>query len=313
MSDISISKPLVSVVIPLYNSEKWIKETLLSVYKQSYENIEIIVVNDGSTDGSIDLVQEIAKQNKTCLEIFSIENSGVSYARNLGIEKSRGALIALLDSDDVWDSEKLKLQISFLEKYPRSIAVLCDFFISKVNSRSGQLENTRVISKRGVSDIGKSWLSLEGNGALLSSTALIWKSSFIDKISFNSSLGTTADLSFYLQLAELGSIGHIYAPLVQYRQHGAQMHTNPKLLKKDFIHLMDNMANLPINLTKRKVLGNVYALSSLLNFSNRNFREALSDLKDGFLLRPTSLIRIPVSITYKRLIGFLTIMLLRKG
>jgi glycosyltransferase involved in cell wall biosynthesis len=309
----SISKPLVSVVIPLYNSEKWIKETLLSVYKQSYENIEIIIVNDGSTDRSIHLIQEIAPQNNTSLEIFSIKNSGVSYARNFGIQKSRGDLIALLDSDDVWDSEKLELQVSFLEEHPQSIAVLCDFYISKVNSRNGKLENKRVISKRGVNDIGRSWLSLEGNGALLSSTALIWKSSFIEKISFQQDLGTAADLCFYLKLAEIGAIGHISNPMVQYRQHSAQMHTNPDLLKKDFILLMDNIEHLPANLTKRKVLGNAHTLSSLVNFSNGDYRNAFQDLRIGFFLRPTSLIRIPISIIYKRLISFLTIRLIKKG
>jgi glycosyltransferase involved in cell wall biosynthesis len=295
------SLPLVSVVIPLYNSEKWIKQTLLSVYQQTYENIEIIVINDGSTDKSIDIVKEVSKeQTRECLELFSIENSGVSFARNLGVEKSRGDLVAFLDSDDLWVPDKLSIQYAYLESHPNFVGVTSDFYISKLDSSHDRLINTRIISKRGVRNITKSWLSLEGNGAALGSTALLWKMHFKGLISFNVNLHYAADLDFYYRLSGVGNIGHVSYPLVQYRQHDLQMHTNPELLKEDFLRLTSEIRCFPTGLSRAKVLGNVYLMSSLLNLSSGKYRKAFIDLKIGFCLRPTSIFRIPISIIYKR-------------
>ena len=90
-----------SVIIPLYNKANYIKHTLLSVIQQSYSNFEIIVVNDGSTDNSLEIVQGI---HDFRLKIFSKKNEGVSAARNYGINKAVNPYIAFIDADDRWDS-----------------------------------------------------------------------------------------------------------------------------------------------------------------------------------------------------------------
>lgn len=306
----SSNSPLISVVIPFFNSEKWIRETLLSVYRQTYENIEIILVDDGSTDASVEVVRSIiASQPKKCLKMISISNTGVSSARNLGIENSSGELIAFLDSDDVWYPDKLTIQFEHLISHPDNIAVLCDFYISKVKRDSDKLINARLISKRGVRDIAKGWLSLEGNGALISSTALLWKNRFAKEVEFDSRLGTAADLSFYLKLLKLGEVGHINESLVQYRQHNAQMHTNAELLKRDFFLLLEETTLIPENINRRRILGNVYLMSSLLNFSKLNLREAFKDFRVGFVLRPLGVVRIPISIIRKRFVGILMLLI----
>ena len=297
---------LVSVVIPMFNSEKWIRQTLISVCEQDYKNLEIIVIDDGSNDGSNEIVMQIAAEySQLTINLHSIRNSGVSFARNLGISLASGKLIALLDSDDLWDKTKLSQQIRFLNSHPEMIAVLCDFFISIPDIDKKFLRNTRLISKRNVKDIGMDWLSFEGNGGLLSSTILLWKEKILNRATFDSELGTTADLSFFLQLLKIGKVGYLHIPLVQYRQHESQMHSDPDLLRKEYPLLLDKLDSFSIQSKKRKLLGNLYVMCGLLNLSRRQFRKAILDFLHGFLLNPLSIVNIPFSLVRKRIVGTL--------
>lgn len=104
---------MISVIIPVHNDAKYIKECILSVVNQSYKNIEIIVVNDHSSDNSIDIIKQI---NDNRIKIFNSNNYGVSYARNLGIKKAKGDYLCFLDADDYWNLKKLESQIEFIMK-----------------------------------------------------------------------------------------------------------------------------------------------------------------------------------------------------
>ncbi|NHZ86170.1 MAG: glycosyltransferase [Planctomycetia bacterium] len=106
-------KQLVSVIIPVFNGERFLKFAIESILTQNYKPVEIIVVDDGSTDGSA----EIAKTFKTVRYIYQ-NNNGPSVARNTGIEISKGEFIAFLDSDDIWSPKKLNVQVSYLNKNP---------------------------------------------------------------------------------------------------------------------------------------------------------------------------------------------------
>lgn len=116
---LSLNKsPLISVIIPCFNSEKYIEDTLKSVLNQSYQNFEIIVVDDESTDNSYQIVKQMAL-NDNRIKNYKITHSGrPSVPRNFGIEKAAGSLIAFLDSDDLWTKEKLKYQLKYLENNP---------------------------------------------------------------------------------------------------------------------------------------------------------------------------------------------------
>ena len=107
--------PLISIVIPLYNKERFIKETLDSVFNQSFTDYEIIIVNDGSTDSSVFIVNAIEDQRIT---VLSNQNKGVSHARNFGISKANSDLIALLDGDDLWEQNHLENLYNLYEKFP---------------------------------------------------------------------------------------------------------------------------------------------------------------------------------------------------
>ena len=116
------AKTLVSVIIPAYNAEETISETLDSVLRQTYSNIEVIIVDDGSTDGTSRIVKEHAERDKRCKYIYK-QNSGVSSALNLGIENSNGEFIAAIGSDDMWAENKLELQLECIRAYPDSIVL----------------------------------------------------------------------------------------------------------------------------------------------------------------------------------------------
>lgn len=112
------NNPLVSVIIPAYNVEKFIGETLCSVLNQTYNNFEIIVVDDSSTDQTASVVNKFI-QTDNRIKYFKIDHVGQpAIPRNFGISKANGELIAFLDSDDLWGKNKLAEQVLFLEKNP---------------------------------------------------------------------------------------------------------------------------------------------------------------------------------------------------
>lgn len=96
--------PQISVVMPVYNTEKYVEEAVLSIMNQNFRDIEIIIINDGSTDNSLPIIQDLATTDKR-IKVYSQENKGQSVARNLGIEKASGKYIYFMDSDDLIDHE----------------------------------------------------------------------------------------------------------------------------------------------------------------------------------------------------------------
>lgn len=104
----------VSIIIPVHNSYKYLKQCLESVINQTYNNFEILIIDDHSSDDSIKLVESFKDKR---IKIFSSDNYGVSYARNKGIDEASGVYICFLDSDDYWDKNKLKKQVKFMKKY----------------------------------------------------------------------------------------------------------------------------------------------------------------------------------------------------
>lgn len=109
--------PFFSVVLTVYNKENHLQKTLQSIFDQTYQNFEVIVVNDGSTDRSV----EILEANKGKLDILiNQSNKGVSFARNRGVKESSGKFISFLDGDDLWHPTHLQLTYELIEKYPNA-------------------------------------------------------------------------------------------------------------------------------------------------------------------------------------------------
>lgn len=107
----STEQPLVSIIIPVYNTETYLRACLDSVVNQSYKNLEIILINDGSTDSSKQICDEYAR-NDARITVFHIENSGPSVARNLGLDTAKGEYFAFIDSDDMYHYQFIEILMS---------------------------------------------------------------------------------------------------------------------------------------------------------------------------------------------------------
>ena len=111
-------KDLVSIIVPVYNAAKYVKATVMSVINQTYENWELLLVDDGSTDGSCEIIKQMEKEDSTgrIKVLFPEEHGTAARARNYGISKALGRYIAFLDADDLWDSHKLEKELNFMKE-----------------------------------------------------------------------------------------------------------------------------------------------------------------------------------------------------
>ena len=122
-----MKKPLVSIVIPVYNKVSFIRETLDAALAQTYQEIEIVLVDDGSTDGSFDILKEYYGRNPDNIVLVDQENQGVSPATNKGIEVARGEYIQFLDADDLISSDKIEKQVNLLRDKGNLAMASCEW------------------------------------------------------------------------------------------------------------------------------------------------------------------------------------------
>ena len=123
--------PFFSVIIPLYNKEQFITNTLKSVLNQTFTDFEVIIVNDGSTDNSLEKIAEFTDHR---IQIYHQDNQGVSTARNKGIELAKAEYIAFLDADDIWKDNHLQSFFDVINKYPEA-GLYCNRYEIKINRK----------------------------------------------------------------------------------------------------------------------------------------------------------------------------------
>jgi len=193
----------VSVIIPTYQRARILKRALLSVFSQSYRKIEVLVVDDGSTDDTYRVVRKFAEK----VNYYYIPHSGVSKARNIGIKHSRGEWIAFLDSDDYWLPDKLKKQMHYLAINSRYWICHCDEIWIKNGKRINQ---------------GKKHKKYEGwffypslELCLISPSSVIIHRSIFDKVGlFDESFNVVEDYEMWLRITSLFPIGYLDEKLV---------------------------------------------------------------------------------------------------
>jgi glycosyltransferase involved in cell wall biosynthesis len=115
--------PLISVIVPAFNASRFLAETLRSACRQTHRDLEIIVVDDGSTDNTSSIAGDFARSDER-IRLLKIANSGVSTARNFGIAAARSDLIATLDADDLWHPQKLERQLRIMQSAPLDVGVV---------------------------------------------------------------------------------------------------------------------------------------------------------------------------------------------
>lgn len=184
--------PLISVIIPLYHSEKTILETLESVFRQTFSDFEIIAVNDGSKDSTLDILATIKDPR---LKVFSYPNSGISPSRNRGISHAEGEFIAFLDHDDLWTPDKLELQLKALQENPD--AAIAYSWVDLIDESS---QFIRSHNRYSVSGDAFPKLLLD-NIIHTASNPLIRKSALIEVGGFDESVFGPEDWDLFLRLA----------------------------------------------------------------------------------------------------------------
>lgn len=130
---------LVSIIVPVYNSENFIRDTIKTVKEQTYTNWELLLVNDCSTDESKNLIEQYVKEDERIKLINLENNSGAAVARNTGIEQAEGKYIAFLDADDLWHKEKLQKQIKFMEDNKCEFSFSSYEFVDKDGKRNDKV------------------------------------------------------------------------------------------------------------------------------------------------------------------------------
>ncbi len=143
MNKVNSTRVLVSIITPVYNSENFVADTIESVLKQSYENWELLLVDDCSYDGSFKIINKYAKEDSRIKVFSNIVNSKAFESRNVALRNAKGRYIAFLDSDDLWHSNKLKLQIEFMQKnnYPFTYTAFSRFINNPLSNKPVFLKN----------------------------------------------------------------------------------------------------------------------------------------------------------------------------
>ena len=194
-------EPLVSVVIPVFNGERFLREAVESVLAQKYSPLEIIMVDDGSTDGTADVARSLPET----VRYLHQSNQGPAAARNRGIEHAQGSLIAFADADDLWPEDKLALQLPYLMRDPAAEIVM------------GRIQQV-LLSETGAENFAEPAFSVNLG------SAIIRKSVFERVGLFDETMRYSEDVDWFMRAREGGAaIVTIDAVTLLYRQHDQNM------------------------------------------------------------------------------------------
>lgn len=185
--------PLISVIIPVYNAERTIQETVKSVLKQSFSDFELIAINDGSTDSTLDILSQITDQR---IKVYSYPNAGPNHSRNRGLSHASGKYVSFIDADDLWTADKLEAQLRAIEQNPEAAVAY---------SWTNCIDESGNFLRRGgyFSWSGDVYARLLLNDFIESgSNPLILKQAITEVGNFDESMPAAQDWDMWLRLAE---------------------------------------------------------------------------------------------------------------
>ncbi|MDE6007404.1 MAG: glycosyltransferase family 2 protein [Muribaculaceae bacterium] len=221
---------MISVVIPLYNKEAHISKTLDSVLTQTFQDFEIIVIDDGSTDNSIDRAKAVIDPR---IRIISQPNSGVSAARNRGINEAGGEFIAFLDADDLWLPNYLETQFKLTEDYPE-----CDVFAVNYKFRNSNAEDSETIIRNipfeGETGILSNYFKVAAtsNPPIWTGSVMIRTKALLDVGGFPVGIRSGEDLLTWAKLAIKFKIAYSKIPLAIFNQTSFSSNVESKAKKR---------------------------------------------------------------------------------
>jgi glycosyltransferase involved in cell wall biosynthesis len=228
---ISVSKnhsPLVSVLMPVYNAEQYLAEAIESIIKQTFTDFEFIIVNDGSSDGSLSILQEFAQKDAR-IHLISRENKGISCSRNQLLELAKGKYLAWMDSDDISLPSRFELMVSWLTANPDHIALGCKTIF--IDSEGCDICIWNAPSDHNGIDL---WHISGKGGAIVFPSSMMLRDAVTSVDGFDEKLTGAEDLDLFLRLAEKGKIANIENILYKYRQHTKSIsHTHDQIIRLD--------------------------------------------------------------------------------
>jgi glycosyltransferase involved in cell wall biosynthesis len=262
----------VSIIIPTYNRNEFLLEAVYSALNQTHKNTEIIVVDDGSTDNTRQILETLIKEKK--IKYIYRENGGPSKARNTGIRIATGEYIAFLDSDDLWKPDFIREAVNFLKNYPDISAVHCDLEFIGCETPD-RFKNKDKLVRKG--RMFEDYLLLRGSVFL---SCLFIKRSALNKVGlFDESLFTAEDNNFISRVTKEYEIGFINKAMLIRRVHK----NNLSLIGVENAGTFQNLDNL-VNLfpelhpckskIMRKAYGVRYIRSGLSHFRNSDYIKA---------------------------------------
>lgn len=252
---------LVSVIIPVYNSEKYVEDTIKSILNQTYDDIEIITIDDGSSDGSAKVIKELIGiyNGKKTIKYYYQENSGVSIARNSGIEKANGEYIAFMDSDDLWENTKIEAQMKMIQKTSMK-ACYCGFLDFFQEDNLTKKRKMKLLSGRILYDF------LKDDVICWTGTWVIEKS-LVDKnnIRFTENCNWGEDLEFFFKIASITEVCCVEEYLALYRIRPNSLTTSSSFLKRsEDIHVLINLDKWMKQNADKLIYKNIDKISNLI-------------------------------------------------
>ncbi|NEQ66045.1 MAG: glycosyltransferase [Symploca sp. SIO2D2] len=249
--------PTISVIIPAYNAESTIKETIDSILNQTFTDFELIVINDGSQDSTLEVVSSISDSR---IRVFSFSNAGVSAARNRGIGEAKGKYFSFIDADDLWTPDKLEAQLAALQANPQAAVA---YSWTDWVDESGQFLRPGSHSKSHGNVLSE---LLFRDFIASGSNPLIRKEALTQVGGFDESLTPAADWEMWLRLAGKYEFVNVPSAQILYRVSPNSMSANIWRMEAESLEIIDRVfaqgAESLQNL-KKQVLGERYKYLTL--------------------------------------------------
>jgi glycosyltransferase involved in cell wall biosynthesis len=271
--------PTVSVVIPTYNRALMLKEAIQSVLDQTYSDYEIIVVDDGSTDNTREVVNGFS--DKRIIYVFQ-ENRGRSNARNRGISLAQGRYVAFLDADDLFLPTKLEKQVFFMENNPGIVFSHTSYI--RVNVKGEHIEEV----KSGTFS-GKVYPEIIRGCSIATPTVMIDREVLDKNLRFNETLQVGEDVILWTQLARKSTFIGILEPLSEVRIHGKNAALDPYVQITSSINTIELLINSDPTLSfwiRHRLLSDIYLSISWNYLLTREKTKAPKFLMLAFLNQP---------------------------